>query len=298
MFKASNKRLPLLKSESGFTLLEIMIAIVLLGILMTGVYTIIENGTNTKDRVTYEDREMLQVQTALNRFAIDFSQIYSPLYFSDEERDKAYYSSKGIPTHVVATIPAKRKYEGGDKYPLLSVTGDLIPALVNPDKNTFGFMTSSNRRKVENSRQSRYAWVLYTLRSTEKEREDTKAENELVRTFIPDDIYVRDFEWEKTREQVLLRNIKSLEFSFWNQETKKYVSSLKELNQDKNTVRGVLLTLTWVDRNEVEQEVSRAYRTMWPRFNAIQDQIDKYTGAAKGNSKGNTGTSGGSNGSN
>src|SRR5690606_15709908 len=71
-------------SEQGLTLLEIMIAIVLLAFVMFGVVAITENSQNTKDRTVQTDRDNLQIETAMARLEWDFSQIWSPLYYSQK----------------------------------------------------------------------------------------------------------------------------------------------------------------------------------------------------------------------
>jgi prepilin-type N-terminal cleavage/methylation domain-containing protein len=69
-------------NDRGFTLIEVLIAILLLSFITIGVVTITENAMNTKDRTTQLNEDNLQIETAMSRFEWDFSQIYSPLYFS------------------------------------------------------------------------------------------------------------------------------------------------------------------------------------------------------------------------
>ena len=69
-----------LMSEKGFTLIEVLITIVILSFLMISVFSIIDNSTITKENITIEDRELIQIESALTRFELDFTQLYSPLF--------------------------------------------------------------------------------------------------------------------------------------------------------------------------------------------------------------------------
>jgi prepilin-type N-terminal cleavage/methylation domain-containing protein len=69
-------------AQSGFTLLEILIAITLLAFITLGVVNITENAALTMERTGEINKNNLQAETAFSRFEWDFSQIYSPLYFS------------------------------------------------------------------------------------------------------------------------------------------------------------------------------------------------------------------------
>ena len=69
-------------TQGGFTLIEILIAITILAFLMVGVYTIVSNSVDTKDRVLSEDKSYVQVMRALDRLQSDVAQLWSPLYCS------------------------------------------------------------------------------------------------------------------------------------------------------------------------------------------------------------------------
>ena len=73
---------PYLKEQNGFTLIEVIISITLLALMMVYMVNIIDNSIKTKESVLAEDKDFMQIETALARFDLDFSQIYSPLFFS------------------------------------------------------------------------------------------------------------------------------------------------------------------------------------------------------------------------
>ena len=55
------------------------------------VFNIVNQSTDTQERVTKEDQELLEIESALKKLDYDFSQLYTPLYFSspqEKENDK------------------------------------------------------------------------------------------------------------------------------------------------------------------------------------------------------------------
>ena len=118
-------------SEDGFTLIEVLIAVILLSFLMISVYTIVDNSSNTIHSVTQEDRDFIQIETALSRLDKDFNQIYSPLYYglqSDQNQDAPQEEQVIDPTLSV-------------NFPLKSETGLRIP-FFDGEKKYFSFFSS------------------------------------------------------------------------------------------------------------------------------------------------------------
>lgn len=282
-FLKHKKLLCYAKTSAGFTLAEILIAITLLSFLMIGVYELMDNSTNTKESIIREDREMLQVESALARLNMDFTQIYTPLYFSfsekekkKEEEKKEHESDKENPEETksrnedrYADKEDSDEKSGGfqvsEKFPQVNDKGLPIPSLTNPDKNSIVFFTSSNQRKMQNVKQSRFAWVRYSLRNSTREDKKDSAPYEFVRSFTANNPYSGEFDWDPVPAHVLLRNVKSLEFLFWHKARSKFVSSLKELD-DTSKIRILKIKLTWVDSIDLEHDVERTFRAQWPYF--------------------------------
>ena len=270
------KRAYIHPKDEGFTLIEVLIAIMLLAFISLYTFKMIDNGTDTKDRVIAEDRKALQGLTAVARIDSDFEQIYSPLY--------AY--SKNNPTANASTVyqddnVSKTNFDGRAK------NGALIPQFISEDKSTLVFFTAANRRKVADAKEGRYAWVRYSLRRAEKEDEagiDEKKNGfdyELVRQMITTNLYASNLNWDQARPQVLMGNIKNLEFSFWDERNKKYVGSVMDLNELRNSIRSIKMDLVWVDENNAEQKITKIYRILYPYFNPKQDDV---AGGAYGDS--------------
>jgi prepilin-type N-terminal cleavage/methylation domain-containing protein len=296
-------------NSRGFTLLEILIAITLLAFITIGVVSITDNAILTMDRTTEVNRNNLQIETAMSRFEWDFSQLYSPLYFSIPF-NLNQLSQRGTGAAAGAMSPELQNYyeqlsqrfERNEHFVGVSKEGLPIPRFHAPEKSTFEFFTSSNRRKLENTKQSHFAWVRYSL--TDQEIDKSKEPNpnipqglkNLTRYFIADDPYDDkriNIEDPRVKGAVLLENVEALEFQFWDYNRKKWESSLKSIPQGESILRGVKVILSWYDYSGNKRTAERIFRTNWPMV-APQDPA----AIPPGMNTGATGTINGTNGAN
>ena len=278
------KKKDILKNNSGFTLIEVLIAITVLSLLMAMMYGIVQDSTETKDKITSEDRESLQLVTALERLELDISQLYSPLYFNAKyskfsaSNDQDQYDE---PIEESKSQDPLSSYSPSERFPSITSAGAIVPAIMNESKTELVFMSTSNRRIVENSKQSRFNWIRYGIRSMTTETEKEGAEYELVRSVESENIYKKDFNWDNVKEFVLLRDIKKFQFLFWNKETKKFVDSLSLLSKDKETPRLIKVEFIWIDKDGSEIEVERTFRPLYPYFDTEKDEKSKKLETAK-----------------
>jgi prepilin-type N-terminal cleavage/methylation domain-containing protein len=269
-----------LASERGFTLLEILIAITILALISLAVVSITENAALTKERTTEVNENNLQIETAMSRFEWDLSQVYSPLYFStllsmnnatmggnvggtggDPAGAGGVTSGGGTPGGAAAgggnMGPLAQQYfeqlvqrfERNEHFMGVSKEGFPVPRFYAPEKSVFEFFTTSNRRKVENQKQSHFAWVRYALAEqtqTEEEEKNTEMPKSLksfVRYFSADDPYsekrINIEDLDRVKGAVLLRNVEKLEFQFWDFQRRKWETSLRSIQNGESIVRGV-----------------------------------------------------------
>ena len=268
--------LPNYKKESGLSLIEVIVSITLLSYIMVEVLRSTDQATAIKDKIIVGDNEIIQTEMAMERLNLDLTQIYSPLYFSGPKkpqrgRQRSYsYENNDPETRVFKYRPTKM-------FPRESRDGLPIP-LIDDDKG-FAFLTTSNKRKFENVKQSQYAWVRYSLRNITLKSDDEdiealkgEAPYELIRTYIADDVYREDIDWSKTKPQILLRFVKSLKFEFWDSKREKYVENLRDLNDPKQTnLRSIKVTVTWVNKRKQEKIATRVTRPLWPIFDTKKD---------------------------
>lgn len=284
--------------EAGFTLIEILIAITLLAFITIGVVSVTQNAVDTMDRTTETNKNNLNIETALARFEWDFSQIYSPLYFSTplnlssgdpygasndanlDGRDDTTGQEIKPATPVSPLLQEYyqrliQRFEQNKHFNGVSKEGLPIPRFYSPDKTIFEFFTTSNRRKLENTKQSHFAWVRYTLGDALPKTDDQEEKSPnipqslktLMRYFSADDPYDDkrlEPEDAKVKGAVLLENVESLEFQFWNPKNRKWETSLTSIPGGQNLLRGVRLLLTWYDSTGNKRTISRIYRNHWP----------------------------------
>ncbi len=260
-----------LNNKNGFTLIEVLIAIGLLSGVMLGIISITDNTFETAERVTREDKELLAVETAFARLEWDLSQLYSPFYFSHELKPDGMSEDEGeIYNNLID------KYQRNSKFNLLSYNYIPIPQNRLEDKNTLTVFTSSNRRKLENLKQSNFAWIRYTLeendeeiseemeQKTAKEAQETKM---LVRKVSNTNIYnPEEIEWDKIKSQVLFRKVMNLKYEFWNPETKKWTDNLDLIKHGANFIRAIKITMDYLDADNIEKQTVRIFRPLFPNF--------------------------------
>ncbi len=284
-----NQSNSILRSEQGLTLLEIMIAIVLLAFVMFGVIAIIDNSQNTKDRTIQLDRDNLQIETALSRIEWDFTQIWSPLYFSQK------FTGNLDPSTNPGIEEVAYLYEGHPRFRQPSKEGLPIPKFLLREKSEIIFLTTSNRRKLEDQKQSHFMWVRYYVgESTIEDTADGSAGGEekivksLMRQVFPDDPWAKEeLTIDTTRSAVLLENVESVEFTFLNKATKKWDSSLNSIVDGESLWRGMQLNVTWFDSKNIERKTSRWLRPLWPTT-VPQDPATNNQGGVQGGVQGGT----------
>lgn len=264
-----------MRNEEGFTLIEVLISITILSFLMSYVYTIVDGSSRAKDTITKEDRELMDIERALDRIGIDFSQIDSPLYYSP-----VYRKPKNTPSFGQG--PKPNLPDLSDSFPQLSHFGKPVPNKES-SKTEFFFLSNANRRRLQDVKQGRGVWIKYSLESSDKSR----GGYQLVRQFMAENVYNPEVDWDSVEEQPLLNNVKSLSFEFWDPGKKKFVSSIRELNNYKDMLRLIRLKIEWVGEGEGDsaiREITRSYRALWPKYDPFQDELI-YKKAAEGNDK-------------
>ena len=251
----------------GFTLIEIIIAITLLSLLMISVVNMTSKSLESKDAIVKEDREILELETALDRLNWDFSQIYTPLYhtppFQPPERKRSEEAFQ-------AREKMKRWLENplyGEYFLHPDFFGRPIPDFKSEGgKEAIEFYTKSHRRRFRDTNESEFAWVRYEFRPYRGDDEDNKDLYELVRYYNAQHIYNRNLDLKETPAIVLTNRVKEFRFLFWDDERKKWLP--RYLTEKlPPPLRGLKLELKWKRRSDgAELTTSRTYRTIWPYF--------------------------------
>lgn len=246
-------------SNKGFSLLEILIAIAILAFISMGVYQTVNQSTMIKERITSEDKDFLQVEAFFARFDTDFSQIYSPLYFSPRAVKKND-SNDGSVSYESEVSSQRFEGKADNGLPIPNVDGDSKGKLI--------FMTSSHRRRVVGSKESDYTWISYELKNASEENK--AAPFVIIRNYQPSDVYAKSFKWDENKEQTVLKNVKDFEFGFWDESKKSFLTSTRELGDaNKNLIRLIRIRLVWVDKDGGEKKYEKTFRPLWPYYKAL-----------------------------
>jgi prepilin-type N-terminal cleavage/methylation domain-containing protein len=261
------KEYNLMLTSKGFTLLEVLISVAILSFVTLGIISITGDSTTTKDRVIEEDKQNLQIEMAMARLEWDFSQIYSPMYFSG--RFEKAFTPPGASTSASSSSfdQVMSRFRANKRFPFPDTEGLPVPEF-KVDRSSFTFFTTSNRRKVENSKQSHFAWVKYALEAP-RDREDGQEGDNLVRYFLADDPWGEDeLDFSEVRAHILMEGVKSLKFFFWDREQRKWSDSLDVIQDGAHLVRGLRVDLVWIDASGLEREERRIFRPLFPYFKA------------------------------
>ncbi|MBF0207238.1 MAG: prepilin-type N-terminal cleavage/methylation domain-containing protein [Oligoflexia bacterium] len=263
-------------NTQGFTLIEVMISIVILSFISFGIVQVTDDSIKTKERVVGEDREVLQVETAMTRLEDDLASMYTPLFFAA----RAVPASSARANTERADEPSR--YDGKDRFAFVTTLGHPVPIIQNPDKQTLEFMIFNNKRRLQDSKQSNFAWVRYSVRKSTATTDtnegssaavttstSTKEHFDLMRAQVAEDPYMVDkLDWENANIKAypLINNLINLEFQFWDEEKKKFVESLNDIQDGKYLIRGIKVKLTWVNKLGEESEEELIVRSSWPFF--------------------------------
>jgi prepilin-type N-terminal cleavage/methylation domain-containing protein len=271
---------PHINNSNGFTLIEVLISITILSFIMLGVISFTDSSQTTARRVISEDRETLQLETAMSRLEWDFSQIYSPLYFSQAMNPENMSEEEGEVYNQLANV-----YERNSRFAFLSYESLPVPIFQKTDKSTLIFFTASNRRKLKDTKQSNFAWVKYSLldessipNANEEISPDSKPKEStsvLVRNVLTDDIYnSKEIDWDDVKTQVLFRKVLKLTFEFWDNKSQKWVENLDIIKDGNHLIRGLRVTIKYLDPSNVEMSTIRVFRPLFPNY--VPEDMYKY----------------------
>lgn len=258
-------------NNNGMSLFEILIAIAVLSFMMLGIINFTQTTLDTTERVTREDSEYLQIETAMSRFEWDISQLYSPLYFDHLLKPSQMAQSEAqISSQIMAD------YQNNRRFKKASYNGIPVPEYKLEDKSTLIVFTSSNRRKIQDSKQSHFAWVKYSLvpndeqddddaiQKTTKERQKSSM---LIRQVSNHDIYnTDDIPWDDIKQQVLHRKINKLSFELWDPKKFKWSDNIRTIENGNNIIYAIRVSIEFFNADNLPQETVRIFRPIYPSF--------------------------------
>ena len=256
-----------INNQNGVTIVEILIAIAILSFLSFAMIGLTEQVPRVADEVITEDREALKIETAMARLEWDFSQQYTPLFFSHLMNPEGMTPEEGEIYNSLI-----ERYQRNPRFNLLSFDGIPIPTVQTEAKSSLAFFTTANRRKIQNAKQSNFAWVKYGLEDDDQENDpnlqsSSEKHSMLIRKFDPTDVFKEsNFEWEDVKSQILLRGVIKILFEFWNPENQKWTDNLEIIKYGKNIIYALKITLDYVDEDGEPKKSIRIFRPLFPEF--------------------------------
>jgi prepilin-type N-terminal cleavage/methylation domain-containing protein len=270
-----------MKQESGFSLIEILVALTIMSFMMVSIYTIVDNNIDTKDVVLKEDREFLSVYTALSRIDRDLSQYYTPRYHTPipTATTPAQGAPKPNTTPSYDQDPSQATLNimpSSEFFPTATENYRPIPRFNRISKNEIMFMTTAHRRFIQGQKQSRYAWVKYFLRDPEDDELESgrgvKGAQNLYRQVISENIYDPRMDITQARETLILTGIERLLFLYWDIQKKDWIEFYDD-QRAKAPPLGFRVEIDWKDDNGQEQKITKNIRPYTPLFDVTLDQV-------------------------
>ena len=260
------KQFPQSKIPShGFTLIEVLISLTILAFLMLLITKVTNNSVDHKGAIIEEDRELLQVTTALDRLSWDFSQIYTPLFHTQEFKTDPFNTEASLLKEGL--LKSNPLYEDPGLFSKPDFFGRPIPSIKEEKDKAIEFYTKSNRRRFENSNESEFAWVRYEFRPYSGEDPSKEGLLELVRYYTSLDIYKEGLELKELQPTILCNKISEYKFFFWDEKTKKWEEHINRVSNEEHLLRGLKLKIKWKrGPDQIEESSSRIYRSIWPVF--------------------------------
>lgn len=281
-------------NQKGFSLLEVLIAVTILGFMSISITTFTDSTIDASLQISAEDIESLQIETAMSRLEWDISQSYSPLYFEQQMDPQQMTPEEGEIYNQLADY-----YQNNNQFNLLSFSGLPAPIVRTPKKGSFVFFTASNRRKIKNAKQSNFSWVKYEIlpdNLSDEEKEIIGVPTQmLVRRVFANDVYTPDqIDWDEVKPQVLLHKILDIKFEFWDYQKEKWNQNLDVIQLGINVIRGVRLTVKYLDPTNEELTSVRIFRPLFPYFDP-EDMYKFLKAQKKGANTASGGNAGGNN---
>lgn len=263
--------------NSGLTLIEVIIAMTILSIIMVSVISVTNTSLDQKEVIVQEDREILQIESALDRLEWDFSQIYSPLFYSREFTIDP--KRKEETTEKFKKLRSNQMYASNGNYSMPNYYGHPIPIFKQDTRQSFEFYTKGHRRKIADTKESNFAWVKYEFRDSTNEDDEREGDFlELVRYYVARDIYNNELRVKDTKPYILAENITDFQFSFWDPKREKWTNDLRDVDNGDRLVRGFKVSLTWQRASGGEEVTERVFRSLWPYFEAEDMNEERYKG--------------------
>ena len=265
-----------MKSNLGFTLIEVLVSIFLLSMMAFSIIKITDQSTTTKIETIKEDNDFLRIYSALYTIQWDVNHFYTPLFqqsklqinklapnINSTEEERQNFSE--FERNMSAQFRNNKRFSG------LSDNGNLIPRIQKESHHTLTFLSNGYRRKNLNEKKSQFAWITYTLEEPsaddieamkEKEqKEDVKAGKNLVRYIDASNPFSSESpSKDDLFPQVIMKKVLNIHWSFWDRKKKSF-TSIENYSDDHQPITTFKIKIEYLDLYDQEQSIEKILPT-------------------------------------
>ena len=220
-----NFKLPCKDRTEGFTLIEVMIALVILMVISLSIYQAITGTYRLRESLTAEGDFHNSVRLAMGLIERDFSQLYSPIVMMPEKPEKK--TETQVPGQemsgedLLKNLNLERSEFWGDP---LDTTG-IRPSRFIGTESKISFISASNIRVYKETPESELTKVTYELVNERSDSEIPKdwGSHVLLKTASPN-VYETDEKRDKmAKTYPLLHGITKLKYRYFDRRTDDWV---------------------------------------------------------------------------
>ena len=257
------------KSESGFTLIEVLIALFILVLIGTLTATTVINAAKLREILRDETEFASEFRTSVSFIERDLSQVFNPRWFlSADLKPLDPYNNNPVvaPPTAPAGVAAPKvlsieeiirkthgtAFQSSDYWGAVLDPSGIRPSRFKGKNDSFSFISASHLRIYQQKRESIYAKVKYELVRQPKNANLSDEQNAkfaslqaLVKTENP-----RAFDSEDPKDApyvnhyVILNNIKKIKFTYFKKDEKDPVN---EWDSDSTDHKGVFPNAVQMD---------------------------------------------------
>ena len=222
-------------ARRGFTLLEVIVAVAITAMIGITIAAAFTSGFRAKELVEAEAEQYRGLRTTLDRMVHEIG----AAFVSDRYDQRRYRDQNDRPTNFIGT------------------------------REKLLFTSMAHQRLYADAKESDQMVVEYSVRASTKK--GAKGQQDLMRRENPN-LYGEDKMDRGGVEDVMLEDVKRLEFSYWDSDKKDWVNEWDTRKLDRKSIlpTRVRITLVRADENGHEQRYSTETRIMLnteiPRF--------------------------------
>ncbi len=212
-----------LKFKSGFTIIELMIAMTIMSFIAVFVYQNTSKSFELRETLTQDGEFYNSARVALDTFGRDIIHLYSPQAASlpgelgKPPKQEGNNQTQQLPSNIY-------KFWGA----LINQNGVRPTRFVGED-NKVSFIANSHMRLYKDSQETEFSKIIYLLEEDQLNKSNTKLFVKRENT----DVFTLDRENEETEVRyVLLSNVKSIKLSYLNGEKDSWLSTWDTTSED------------------------------------------------------------------